>query len=580
MAAFSWCNDLDTANTIDCRNAGPLALIQPLLERLNLQAVLDRLLPHDPQQEFSHGHVLTALVAARLCQANALVNIERWADDAGYEFLGGIPAHKLNDDRLGRSLDVFFDQRHSAMAAVTVEALQTTGLSLQRLHFDPTTCCLSGAYESSLPRPDWPTDPLLRGDSHLEPAHLCYNYSSDQIAFQIGQTALIDELGAVPVFAHVLDGNRNGHPAIQQTVDLLCQHLDLPPRMRLISDRGTFSIEHLARLHRHDFEVLCAADWSDYRGLYDLHAHRLQWRQASFLSVEQKRRRQHDSSLPKDHYELAELAHQVVDPTTQQEIPVRLIFVHSTAAERECRQRRLEQIAELQAGLTVLQAKLSRGHPQCTTQTISKQVVHLLGKKEAARYFRWELVALTAQEQADLPQPAAGHRRATHRLEFHYDEAAAQAAMPYDGRSVLVTTAALASSADQLFTEYKEQNYLETLHHQCKTPLAVNPIFLKSPRRVEALVCLLQLAAQAYQVLERLYRQQMTPTDAPLERQMTAERLLRSFASYGLLVRPTHLGQVIEATRLSSRQRSILACLGFATPRQLLARNLPPEPTG
>src|SRR5262245_11954275 len=49
-----------------------------------------------------------------------------------------------------------------------------------------------------------------------------------------------------------------------------------------------------------------------------------------------------------------------------------------------------------------------------------------------------------------------------------------------------------------------------------KTPLAERPVFLKSPRRVEALVTLLQIALQAYQVLERRYRQTV-PAEAPTD---------------------------------------------------------------
>jgi len=232
----------------------------------------------------------------------------------------------------------------------------------------------------------------------------------------------------------------------------------------------------------------------------------------------------------------------------------------------------------LQAGLADLQARLSRGHAQCTPHSIGKQVLRLLGNKEAARYFTWHIRELTAAEQAALPEPGSGHRRATHRLEFHCDADAAQAAESFDGLSVLVTTAAAEHSADQLFTEYKQQAYVELLHHQNKTPLAISPIFLTTPKRVEALACLLQLALQAYQVLERLYRQR-TPADAPpSEKRMTAERLLRAFDTYGLALRRIRLGEVVEASRLTSRQRDILTRLGFATPRQLLARNLPSEP--
>jgi transposase len=578
MAAFAWCGN---ARSVDCLNAGALALVLPLLEHLDFQGILDRLLPHDPQREYTHGQVLQALVAARLCKPTALVNVETWADEVGYEFLGGVPADKLNDDRLARALDAFFDVRHSALAAVTVQALECTDLSLARLHFDPTVVALTGAYESSLPRPELlGGDARMPSDDALDPAHLCHHHTTDDIAFQIGQVALVDPLGAVPIFGHVLDGNRNHHPAIHQTFELLRQHLPLPPQMRLISDRGTFSVEHLARLHRHGFEVLCAANWSEYRGLYETHAEHLNWEQASYLSQEQQRRRQVPSALPHEHYELAVHKHHVTDPTNGQDIPVRLIFVYSTADQRESRQRRQEQVATLQGRLQDLQARLSRGHPQCTPQTIAQQVLRLLGKKEAARYFTWQIVELTAAEQAALPQPGSGHRRASHRLEFHFDAAAAQAAERHDGLSVLVTTAALSHSADQLFTEYKQQNYVELLHHQNKTPLAVSPIFLKTPKRVEALVCLLQLALQAYQVLERLYRQK-TPADAPpSERRMTAERLLREFQNYGLTLRSIRLGDVVETSRLTTRQRAILYRLGFATPRQLLAHHLPPEPSG
>ncbi len=576
MAAFSWFGG--TTTSPDFVNAGPLALVQPLLARLELRHILDRLLPHDPQREFTHGQVLAALVAARLCHPTALVNVENWADQVGYEFLSGVPADKLNDDRLGRALDAFFEVRHSALADVTVKVLEETGLTLDRLHFDPTVVTLTGAYESSLPRPDWPDDLPLRGDAALDPAHICHGYSSDDKMFQIGQVAIIDQLGAVPVFAHVLDGNRNHHPAIKQTFELLQEYLPLPPQMRLISDRGTFSIDHLARLYRNDYEVLCTADWSDFRALYDTHAQSLNWQEASYLSTEQQRRRQHHSDLPREHYELAVQEHQVADPTNGQEIPVRLIFVYSTASERECQERRQKQITQIQDGLLTLQARLSRGHPQCTPQTISTQVVRLLGKKAAASFFTWKIVPLTPQEQANLPTPGPGHRRASHRLEFHFDAEAAQADQPYDGLSVLVTTVPRTTSADQLFTEYKQQNYIEMTHHQEKTPLAVSPIFLKTQRRVEALVCLLQLALQAYQVLERLYRQKTPATAPPSEKRMTTERMLRAFQNCILPIRTTTLGQVVYASRLTTDQRAILLRLGLQTPQQLMAEILLPEP--
>ena len=149
-------------------NVGPLALIHPLLQELDVAGIIDRHLPPDPQRELSHGQVLAVLLAARLAQPTALINVAAWARKAGADILWNLPADKLNDDRLGRALDAFFEQRHSILGSVTAEALRLTELSLQRLHFDTTHLVFYGAYESSAPRPASELDEL-RGDSQCRP---------------------------------------------------------------------------------------------------------------------------------------------------------------------------------------------------------------------------------------------------------------------------------------------------------------------------------------------------------------------------------------------------------------------------
>jgi transposase len=567
------------AVTDEILNVGPLALIQPLLQRLDVSGVIDRHLPPDPQLEFSHGQVLSLLLAARLSKPTALINVPAWAEKSGAELLWNIPADKLNDDRLGRALDAFFAQRHSILAGVTDNVLRWAELSLDRLHFDTTHLIFYGAYAGSAPRPPRTRETLL-DNGELPPAHITHGYLSGHKMLQVGLTAVVDELGALPVHCHVLDGNRNGHPAIKEQFDLLNVHLTLPDQVLFVSDRGTFSAEYAGRMYRHGHRILCAVPWHDYRALYDQNEATLSWHDASFLSREQQRRRDTGSALPHEHYELAVLRHTLTDPTNDDDIPCRVLFAYSSADAAECRQRRQQNIARIQAGFAALVAKVQRGHPCTTAASVQRQIARLLGRRDAARYFQWELIPLTDAERAALPAPRKGFRRPTHRLTFNFDATAAAGDDRYDGMSALVTTAPITTSADVLFTQYKEQNYLERDHHQWKTPLAVRPVFLKSPRRVEALVCLLHIALQTHQLLERLYRQRM-PANAPTnERRCTAETLLRDFEVCGVLVDRTAIGPVIRATRSSARQRQILSRLGLPTVAQTLARILPPAPTG
>lgn len=575
---FTWHGSVRDEEVV---NLGPLALLHPLLERLQVADIIDRHLPPDPQLEFSHGQVLSLFLAARLASPTALVNIPSWAEKSGADILWNIPADKLNDDRLGRALDAFFSQRHSILACVAEQVLRTAQVSRDRLHFDATHVLFYGSYDTSQPRPDNLPLPPDTASADFPPAHITYGYgASDVKLVQAGLTAVIDQHGALPVLGHLLDGNRNGHPAIHQQFELLRQYLPPVADLLMVSDRGTFSAAHVARLHRQGAHVLCSVPWADYRTLFDEYRTQLHWQRASYQSIEQQRRRDTGSSLPLEHYDLAVLRHQLLDPDSDATIPCRVLFVFSTADQKVCRRTREQAIAKIRTGLEQIAATVQRGHARSNRTAIERRVAKLFGTKSARHYFRWELLPLTAAERAALPAPGRGCCRPAHRFVFHFDAAAADADTVYDGYAALVTTAPCTYSADELFRQFKQQNYLELLHHQWKTPLAVRPVFLKSPQRVEALLCLLQLALTAYQLLERLYRQSVN-ADAPVtEQRMTSESLLRRFRVYGLIVCRSPVGRVVYATRLTSRQRYILEQLNFATPAQTLVRKLRPPPTG
>src|SRR5207248_10154783 len=157
---------------------------------------------------------------------------------------------------------------------------------------------------------------------------------------------------------------------------------------------------------------------ADYRALYDAQRGQLSWRRASYLSREQQRRRRSNSSLPQEHYDLAVLRHTQTDPQTGQDIPCRLIFVYSSADEAICRQTRERDLVRLREGLAAIAATVARGHPKTTPASISRRVSRLFGNRAAAQFFRWEMVPLTAEEQAALPPPARGCRRPTYRFVY------------------------------------------------------------------------------------------------------------------------------------------------------------------
>lgn len=180
----------------------------------------------------------------------------------------------------------------------------------------------------------------------------------------------------------------------------------------------------------------------------------------------------------------------------------------STADQKVVRKQRQKRIEQIQNDLEKTKSNVARGGPHSDKVSVTRRVNRIFGNEEAAKYFSWEMVALTKKEQQKLLIAGRRGKRPTHRFEFTFDEQMMQEDEGYDGYSALVTTVpANQMSADQVFTKFKQQTYSERVIRDFKGPLLVRPVFLHSPRRVEALVFLLIAVLMLYYLLQRIYGQ-------------------------------------------------------------------------
>ena len=72
----------------------------------------------------------------------------------------------------------------------------------------------------------------------------------------------------------------------------------------------------------------------------------------------------------------------------------------STADAKVCRATREQSVAKLQTGLEQLARSVREGRRCTDAASVARRVGKLFGQRGAARYFRWELQPLTAEEQA------------------------------------------------------------------------------------------------------------------------------------------------------------------------------------
>ena len=219
---------------------------------------------------------------------------------------------------------------------------------------------------------------------------------------------------------------------------------------------------------------------------------------------------------------------------------------------------------------------MPKGCRNTDEQSIQRRAAAALGGGQASKYFTWRIIPLNEAEFAALATP----KPPTHRLEYAYDATVADRDAVSDGMSAILTTLSReSSSADETFTKYKRQAYSELANHQLKTPIAISPIFLHKPERVEALVFILTIGLMIYYLVQHEYRRNLPSTASSKQRRTTTETLLRAFEVYLLIVSPSPLGQIITPSCLRPQQRQILQDLNLPPPAAVLSQYLPKQTT-
>ena len=125
------------------------AVLRYFLRELDLVGAIDRALPQRGRQQLSVGEAAAALICSRLCSPSPLYDIAGWASGAALQELLGIPAALLNDDRLGRALELLAVYAETLRGALAARAIERFGIDSGRLHVDLTTLRVAGAYEHS-----------------------------------------------------------------------------------------------------------------------------------------------------------------------------------------------------------------------------------------------------------------------------------------------------------------------------------------------------------------------------------------------------------------------------------------------
>jgi transposase len=445
------------------QRCGALALVAVYLERLGLGEAVDRALPTHGRAQLTHGEVICALVANRLCDPRPLYDIRGWADEQGAHPLLGTPAALLNDDRLGRALDALATVIDEVKGALCLRALERFDCEPKRLHWDFTSVSVWGSHHGSA---------LIRfGHSSDKRAHL------RQV--KLGQAVSED---GVALYHRAENGARNETAVVCQALEDLKAALGRSDFL-LCGDTALVSEGNLRALiaDRISFLAPVPTSWGyQQRYLTELSPEQL----AAIDYVSERQRKQ--PAAKRTRYRGAELSWPLALEDGSQ-VALRALFVHSSEEQAAIRKSRAQALERAEEKLGRVHRGLGgRYYPDVkAVESKLAQILH----GTPGRFIATEV------GETDDGKPTLSYRR---------DQDTIADAERLDGIYCLITNLT-ADDADHaaLLHHFKEQEQVERGHRALKGPLRVRPLFVQNDERIIALLAVCCFALMIYTLIER-----------------------------------------------------------------------------
>ena len=460
-------------------------LIAGVCKDLNIAGLIDSRLTIDPQRKVSPGQSVVAMILNGLGFTNRRLYLttQFFAGKPVDRLLGApISAEDLTDYTLGHTLDdIFYYGASKLFGEVAFDVALTNDLLGELTHLDTTSLSVNGQY-----------------DGNTEPGtiELKHGFSKDHRPDlkQAVLSLIVNGPSNIPLWMEPLNGNSSDKSSFHETiknVESFKKQLNLDKKFRWIADSALYTADKLLNNNDYTWLTRVPETIKEAKILTEMPFDSIKWHK-------------------KDNgYKIS--------PFTSEYggIKQRWLLVHSDQAEK--RERKTFEKNLIKKDEVIKKELWHIGTELYKCEKDAKKALEKIEKKH--KLYKIDAKLIPVMKYAGRGKPKSGEEKinAGYKIEKIINS---------KGRFILATNdlATEAFSDENMLLEYKEQQSVEGGFRFLKDPwFMVDSIFLKLPRRIEALMFVMTLCLLVYNVAQYRLRQSLKDQETTLPNQLGKE---------------------------------------------------------
>ena len=469
---------------------GAHPIIEHFIGMLRIRETIGTYVRADKRMSLDDDKALSILIHNIITTPNALYEMEDWLRPLDAEKLGLCrgEAELIQDDRIGRALEKFYDSRHKdVFFRLALRAIKIFNLDCSQIHHDTTTVTFCGKYGG------WNATELLTHGHNKD-------HRPDLKQLVLGLNVTAD--GAVPLSHQIYSGNQTDdrlHPANHKALQKLLQRTDFI----YVADCKLATEENLQKISawHGKFVTVMPRTWKEDEQFRErVRQGRIRWRH-----ILSRKNHRHPESK-RDRYYVAE-----GDYTTSH--GYRLHWIRSTQKAEQDVESRAQRIERAIDELSALKTKINTYYLK-EKKHIIQRIADILKTHRCESLIRYEIQSTREYKRKyqgkgrpSNDSPSKITWKQIYSIAFGVDQEAMSKDKQTDGVFPLLTNLDReAYPAKKALEIYKFQPFIEKRHSQLKTYQEIAPVYLKKAQRVVAFLHIHVMALMVATLIERKLR--------------------------------------------------------------------------